>query len=222
MLRKIMLGMVLVGSLMVGAQMVSAAAYDWHVYTRNSTDTGDVVTDLPLSSLQWQFVATDPATHLPHIWGTDDSLEWNTDTYTFNVGIINQSEVRDLISDLNTIRSDVNNRHLKSTVDAATTSLQSQINSMNAASTTIQKLRVQTDSSGSYTWTFPTAFASGTMPVVTATPEDATGSASTDVRITAVSTTSVTVQATRITSVLGILSLNTTPQIYVHLTAVKP
>ncbi len=86
----------------------------------------------------------------------------------------------------------------------------------------VQRVRVQTDASGSYTWNFPAPFATSTIPVVSVTPEDATASASTDVRITSVSNTSVTVQASRITTVLGLLSLNSTPQIYVHLTAVKP
>lgn len=83
---------------------------------------------------------------------------------------------------------------------------------------TAQKLRVQTNSSGTYTWTFPTPYATGTLPIVSASGEDAT-TGLTNLQITAISNTSVTVQSYRITSALGILSLSSTPQIYVHLMA---
>lgn len=86
----------------------------------------------------------------------------------------------------------------------------------------IQRTRGVTSSAGTYTWTFVTAF--GANPIITATPENNAAGESVDVKITALSTTSVTVQVSKTSLVLGLLTLNTgspgaTP---VHLTAIAP
>lgn len=84
-----------------------------------------------------------------------------------------------------------------------------------------QWTRAQTNTSGAYTWTFPTAFAS--TPVVSITVEDNT-SASWNHQITAISTTSVTVQLVKTTAVtvvgVSVLGVAASPQAYVHLTAI--
>lgn len=86
----------------------------------------------------------------------------------------------------------------------------------------IQRVRAQTDASGNYTWTYPNAYASGTIPVIGNTLEDGTANAITNIQITAISNTSVTVRVARSVPVLGILNFSTNPQVYVHLTAVTP
>lgn len=83
----------------------------------------------------------------------------------------------------------------------------------------VQRTRVTTDSSGNYTWTFPTAYASGQPPIVSVVGEDSS-SALSNVQITSISNTSVTVHAGKITSALGILSLTSNATIPIDLTAV--
>lgn len=83
----------------------------------------------------------------------------------------------------------------------------------------VQRTRVTADASGNYTWTFPTAYASGQAPIVSVVAEDSSGSLS-NVQITAVSNTSVTIHAGKITSALGILSLASNASIPVDITAV--
>lgn len=91
---------------------------------------------------------------------------------------------------------------------------------------TIQRLRVQTDASGNYTWTLPTPYGAGVIPVVSAVAENASTSTPFNVQITSVSNTSVTVKVLRSStvSVLGILVLGEPvgAQAYVHLMAVAP
>ena len=88
-----------------------------------------------------------------------------------------------------------------------------------------QAIRAQTNAGGLYTWTFPTPFGSGVIPVITSSVEGVATS-SWDLSITAISNTSVTVQVTRSTpvTVLGIslLGVSASPQTYVHLVARAP
>lgn len=89
----------------------------------------------------------------------------------------------------------------------------------------IQRVRAQTNTSGVYTWTFPSAYGSGTTPVISLTVEDGTSS-TWNHQVTAISNTSVTIQLqkTNAVTILGIsvLGIAATPQAYVHLTAVAP
>lgn len=234
MLRKIMLGAVLAGSLIIGAQLAIAAGYDWHFSTRNSTDTADVSTDLNISGSFPEILVTNPATRLPEILQMAGAFDVNFDTDQVNVAIIGEDKVNHLELDLAAINASLADKASSASVSSLSSSVSSSLSSISStlsalgsttsvlASSSLKRIRVQTDTSGTYTWTFPTAFASGTVPVIMATPEDATAGASTDVRITSISNTSVTVQTSRITTVLGLLSLNATPQIYVHLTAIAP
>lgn len=90
------------------------------------------------------------------------------------------------------------------------------------------RTRLQTNTSGVLTWTFPRPF--GSNPIVSVEVED-TGGAATDVwsvKITAISTTACTIQLVR-TSVaaigllgISLLQVTGTPQAFCHLTAVAP
>lgn len=87
----------------------------------------------------------------------------------------------------------------------------------------LQSTRIQTNSTGDYTWTFPTAF--GSAPNVIATVETGTTTNSFNVQIVSRSTTSVVVKvySTVPTNVLGSL-LGAAPvaaQAYVHLMATQ-
>lgn len=88
-----------------------------------------------------------------------------------------------------------------------------------AATPTIQRTRVTTDGSGNYTWTFPTSFGSST-PIVSAVVEDSS-SAFSNVQVTSVSGSSVTVHAGKLTSTLGILTLATNATVPVDLIAIS-
>jgi hypothetical protein len=87
----------------------------------------------------------------------------------------------------------------------------------------VQSIRVQTDTTGKYTWTFPTAFATGVLPVIGVTVQD-TSTASFNHKITALSNTAVTIQLAKTTAVtvlgISVLGVDTNPQAFVHLTAV--
>lgn len=86
----------------------------------------------------------------------------------------------------------------------------------------IQRIRVQTNVNGEYTWTFPTPFT--TSPVVEITVEDNT-SANWNHRIVALSNTSVSIKLEKLTqtSLLGVslLQIASNPQAYIHITATQ-
>lgn len=91
--------------------------------------------------------------------------------------------------------------------------------------TPIQRTRQQTNTSGLLTWTFPTPFGGGVVPVIGVAVE----SGSTDSWghvLKSVSNTAVTVQLTRTAAVtilgISVLGIAATPQAYVHLMAVAP
>ncbi len=87
----------------------------------------------------------------------------------------------------------------------------------------LQSKRAQTNTSGSYTWTFNQPFPAGKIPAVVCMVEDNTPNAIWDAKITAASNTAVTVQLTKSlpVTVLGIsvLGIQTNPQAFVHLHA---
>lgn len=83
----------------------------------------------------------------------------------------------------------------------------------------VQRIRATTDSSGAYTFTFPTAF--GNIPVVSTDIEN-TAAGLTQVYITSVSSTSVSIQTARASNILGILTLQSAPQLTVHIVAIEP
>lgn len=90
----------------------------------------------------------------------------------------------------------------------------------------VKRIRVQTDSSGAYTWVFSTPFASGTVPVVTSAVENTTANSIATVNIVSASSTGVLLQVrkTTITTILGVdvLALSGSPQSFIHLTAIEP
>lgn len=92
--------------------------------------------------------------------------------------------------------------------------------------TATQRLRVQTDSAGVYTWTYPSAYGAGVIPVIELTVEDNTAGATWNHKITAISNTSVTIQLGKTTAVtilgISVLGIAASPQAFVHLTAIAP
>lgn len=89
-----------------------------------------------------------------------------------------------------------------------------------ASARRVEAATVTTSAGGTATWTFPGG-AFPVSPVVNATPESATAAESVDVKITAITTTTVTVQISKTGVVLGLLTLNTLSPgaTVVHLTA---
>jgi len=101
-------------------------------------------------------------------------------------------------------------------------------NTITATSPVVQRIRAQTTTTGTYTWTFPTAYGGGVTPVITASCESSSTTNSYNVQITAVSNTAVTIQVFETSPItvavlsLTLLQFNTSVQCYVHLTAVAP
>lgn len=83
----------------------------------------------------------------------------------------------------------------------------------------IERIRATTNSSGTYTFTFTNSFSN--IPVVSTDVEN-TVAGITQVYIASISTSSVTVQTSRAQNVLGILTLQSAPQLTVHIIAVEP
>lgn len=86
---------------------------------------------------------------------------------------------------------------------------------------------MQTALDGTLTWTFPTAFPTGVLPVIGIQVEDNTPNISWNEAITALSNLAVSIRLSKTTSaiqVLGInvLSLVANPQAMAHLTAIAP
>lgn len=90
----------------------------------------------------------------------------------------------------------------------------------------IQRTRLQTNTAGVLQWTFPTPFATGLKPVIGVAVEDATVTANWGHEITSLTNTSVTIQLSKTTPVtvlgLSVLGVSSTPQAFVHLTAIAP
>lgn len=91
----------------------------------------------------------------------------------------------------------------------------------------IQRVRVQTDSSGNYTWTYPSAYPSGVVPVISCLTESASSTVPQGVQIVGVPTnTSCTFKVINLpsTSVLSVVVLGAPAgaQAYLHLTAIAP
>lgn len=88
------------------------------------------------------------------------------------------------------------------------------------------RMRAQTNTSGVYVWTFATSFAAGITPVIGLAVEDSAAGVTWGHQITAISNTSVTIQLSKSTAVtvlsISVLGVATTPQAYVHLTAIAP
>lgn len=209
-------------SLVLGVSLVSAASNDWHVSYQDGSNAL-VNADIAPSAYMTSVLANDHTNGGPAFYYTDGvQLVFDDVNHNLSVGVIQPSQVNGLVTSLSDINGQfVTDEAAVASLSGTASSLQSQMTSVTStlASSSVQRTRVQTNGTGTYTWTFPVPFATSTIPVVEVTPEDATASASTDVRITSISNTSVTVQATRITTVLGLLSLNAMPQIYVHLQA---
>lgn len=92
--------------------------------------------------------------------------------------------------------------------------------------TTIQRVRAQTDASGNYTWTYPSAYGSGVVPIISVVAEGGS-TVPLNVQIVGVpSNTSVTFKVLSLpsTSILGIVVLGAPAgaQAYLHVTAVAP
>lgn len=90
-----------------------------------------------------------------------------------------------------------------------------------------QRARAQTDSSGSYTWTYPVAYGSGVVPIISVVSESASTTIPQGVQIIGVPTnTSCTFKVINLpsTSVLGIVVIGAPggAQAYLHLTATSP
>lgn len=86
-------------------------------------------------------------------------------------------------------------------------------------------IRATTDATGKFVWTFPTAFPTGVVPVLTVAVQDATTVVA-QAEITAVSNTSATIQVTRLNSIsmggVMLLGIDTSSATVVHLTAMAP
>lgn len=90
----------------------------------------------------------------------------------------------------------------------------------------IRRARITTAYDGTYTWTYPTAFASGVVPIVGITAE---GTSTTNYQHTIVGTptnTSVSIKVTPVSDVtllgIHILGIQTTSATVVHITAIAP
>lgn len=89
----------------------------------------------------------------------------------------------------------------------------------------IQRLRVQTNALGVYTWTFPVPYGAGVLPIISCDVEDDTAAVA-SLKITALSNTAVSVKVTKQTQVtvvgIQVLALASSHQAFIHLVAFNP
>lgn len=206
--------MVILG--MVVASPAFAAANDVYVNHRNSDDSADEAVTLP-----------DAPDHWRELFGTDGNGNpyeyWLGNGFSYAGHVLGTYiQMPDVDGGQNVDNTHDIDKPVSTAQQAAIDAVASTTSSGLTALSSLQRVRAQANSSGVYTWTFPTAFA-GT-PVVSATTEDATSNAVVSTRITAISSTSVTVQVTRTVpvTVLGISVLGslTTPADFVDITAI--
>lgn len=200
------------------ANVAHADSYYWHLNWNDGSDTPQV-SNLFLDGNYQYFVASNQSTRAPELWTFDTSFHWNEDTKQIGVGNISQDNVDLLVPAL---ASKVATSTYNTQVDSFNTSIASLNTRFNAfgSSTDVQRISVQTDTSGNYTWTYPKTYPVGTLPVVNVISEDSTSGALTNVQITSKSRTAVSIHSSRLTTVLGILTLASNPQVYVDIMAV--
>lgn len=89
-----------------------------------------------------------------------------------------------------------------------------------------QKIRVLTDTTGNFTWTYPTPYPVGIIPVIQLTVEDGTAGAAWNHKIVKCTETYVQLQITKTNSVtvlgISVLGISANPQAYVHINAGYP
>lgn len=89
-----------------------------------------------------------------------------------------------------------------------------------------QKIRVMTDTSGNFTWTFPTPYPTGITPVIQLTVEDGTSGTVWNHKVVKCTETYVQLQISKTTSVtvlgISVLGIAANPQAYVHINAGYP
>lgn len=204
-----------------GASMASAAANDYHFSKQDGSNMA-TTTDAAPSQYVTSFLANDITHGGPAFYYTDGvSLVFDDINHNFSVGVIQPTQVAGLADNLVSLSSSISSLSSTessdvSTLSSLTSSLQTQINNL----PTVQRIATTTDATGNLTWTFPTSFGSST-PVVEVTAVDNTSGALTNVQITAVSATSVSIHTNRITTVLGLLTLTTNPSVQVEIMAVS-
>lgn len=212
------------------AKYASASAYDWHLSLRNSADTVDVPFELNVGvNNRDRMVAVNGSTLQPILFDFGEDFWWDHDNLQLRLNDLGEGKISGLIGHLATLSSGI--ATLSSQVSDNTSNIvlnSAYISNLNSiiGSSTVQKIRAQTDTSGVYTWTFPQSYATSTVPIVEITVEDGTSGAVWNHRITAISSTSVSVQITKSTSVtilgISVLGVAASPQAFVHLTAMKP
>lgn len=89
-----------------------------------------------------------------------------------------------------------------------------------------QKIRVLTDTTGAYTWTFPVPYPTGVIPAIQLTVEDAGAGTVWNHKVVSVTETQVKVQITKTNAVtvvgISVLGIAANPQAYVHINAAYP
>lgn len=204
-----------------------ATSNDWHTSVRNGTDTADVAINITAPTTgEPQLLTFNPTSGLPEWFDiVHPGLNFNS-VHQLEIGHFSIDHVENLEALLAGKASTSTVNALSSSISASISTINTNITSVNSdvgfvydyfSAQTPQRIRVQTNSSGTYTWTFPTPYDS--VPVINVVAEDATSNVLTNAQVISVSTTTVVVQARRVSTILGILTLTTNPQVYVHITA---
>lgn len=205
-----------------------ALADDVLRFTIGSTvSTTTSVFDVALPTSGTKFLAFEAGTSTPTFMDIDPTeFEWNTSANQLEFKAAEISQITGLTASIDAINASIATKATPANITSAISPVQDQLNTVATNNfireTYNQRVRAQTNSSGTYTWTYTNAYASGTTPIIAAVAEDSSGGALTNVQITSISNTSVTVQARRVSTILGVLTLTTNPQVYVHLRAVGP
>lgn len=163
-------------------------------------------------------VGTNGSDYLPHAVNIGSNIQFNGTSLV--VQNVPENQIAGLSADLASLYSDKASTTDMVALSGTVSTLNSQVGSILPLATSVQRAVVTTSGSGTYTWTYPNSYGTST-PVVIGVAEDSS-SGSTNVQILSKSATSTTIQTSRITSALGILSIAMNPSVKVDIMAMMP
>lgn len=226
-MKKLTTGLLAAAFLFGGAASIThAAPFDWSITHRDSTDSSDVTTNVHPQSI------ADGARFIPYIEGRTES--GGPDSAVYNMLSVGSGiNFAGGTLSVTPYSIETTDGHLSDTLTAMNASTTANVSAIasNASAITantsainslplVQRATVTTDSSGNYTWTFPTAYASTTVPKITATSLDATAGMS-NAKITSRSATSVSIHVDKLATILGLLTLSNNSSVPVDIIAVS-
>lgn len=216
-----------------GARQAYSAAYDVQVIQRNSADDDEGTRSIPVPAGEYRLWGTTSGQSV-FSFKLGQNLQYDADNLEIDCNCLSATSTENQINmkaDLVHIHSMENVTNLNLTigninsqlhlVTATTSGFMASADKVKLNATPMMaRAKLQTNTSGVLTWTFPTSTPFSAEPIISAVPEDNVAGVSIDVKVTSISSSSVSIQISKVSTVLGVLQFTANPQSYVHLTAI--